>query len=455
MRVAILGFGFSGAMLAANLARLAEEPLELYLIDPTHDARGAAYGTTNAGHLLNVRATNMGAFADAPGGFAEWLLSDEGKYAAARRKIALPGPQDFAPRALYGDYLADIWQRTQSEAQSKRLSLKLVPARATRIERQGDGTLAVSTDRGDAIAVDAAVLATGVEPRPILTHLPPESVVQRPWKDGALAHAGKFMGPVVLVGTGLTAIDALISLRDVGYTGEVVALSRRGLWPLPHAENAGPYHFEPAALQGRSPVQLLRTIRRAAKAHMAQGGDWRAVIDALRPHTQALWLRWDSAQQRKFLARLLPYWNVHRHRVAPSIAARLDAERAAGTLRTIAGGRVAATVAEGRAQLEILRGGEPEMLQPSLIVNCTGPELNPAKSAHALLPQLLQSGMAEAHANGIGFAGDRHGRLFGAALPNLYAIGAPLTGQLLESTAVPELRVQAQNVAKQILSGRA
>ena len=449
MRIAILGFGFSGLMAAANLVRAANAPLTLYIIAPEHSGRGVAYSTSHTGHLLNVRAANMGAWADAVEDFTRWIESEEGKYQCAARGIAQrPGKGDFAPRVLYGDYLESIWRSAQNEARDKSIAVKLVPATATRVT-SGEA-LAVMTDRGDAIEVDRVILATGNAVKPIFTQLTPEVVVQNPWQlNEAMVRA--LLGPVALIGLGLTAVDTILSLRAYGYQGMIYAISRNGLFPRAHEEGLKPYTLDKEALFAcRSASTLMHFIRKAIDKHP---GDWREVIDSFRPYTQVVWQKLPADAQARLLQRAFTLWNVHRHRMAEPIAARIDTEIAAGTLRVIAAKNMHAAMEGSVPVLTVrTRDGHEEILKPSRIINCTGIELNLVKSTQGLLPQLLRDGLAEAHATGAGFAADKNYALWGVAYPNLFAVGTPMTGQFLESTAVPELRVQAAAIAKKIVS---
>ena len=442
MRVAVLGFGFSGGMVVANLVRAATAPLTIYIVAEETEPRGVAYSTQNPEHLLNVRASNMGAFADQVGDFAHWLTTDEAKQQQARLGIsgALNGA-DFAPRMLFGGYLTSIWQRTQVLSAEKNIDIKIVPTRAVAV--QPGETLSILTARGDAIAVDKVVVAVGHETKLILTHIKNEKIVQNPWVQGAFDAAANWVSPVMVMGAGLTAVDMVLSLRRAGYQGEIIACSRSGLMPRVHAAPGSIYSFDAEEIAAHKKLlPLLRVVRHAVRVH----GDWRAVIDALRPHTQRLWQGLSSNDQQRLLRRLLPLWGVHRHRMAPQIAARIDGEIVAGTLRIVASRKL--DVFEENGVLQV-RAGEMAF-SPSRILNATGLELNLARSSNHLLRQLLADGLVEPHVTGLGVATDHALRAWGAAHPNLYMIGSLVTGQLLESTAVPELRGQAAEIAQSI-----
>ena len=411
-RIAIIGFGFSGLLLATHLVRKAQPETEIYLIDPSLNARGMAYSTPYVEHLLNVRAGNMSAFPDEKDHFVHWLSQHHAQYA----------PQDFVPRRIYGEYLESIWQETQGNATERKIYLKLVPSIAVAIAKQGE-RFAVTTERGDAIDSTHIVLATGNEVKPVSATV--ERVLQSPWVHGALPQAAKEQGPILLIGTGLTAVDMVLALRADGYKGEIVAYSRNGLLPQPHRDYGPAQALDAHEVQG---LQTLRQwsswLRRASRT----SADWRAVIDGLRPFTQASWARLRTRQQQIFFHRAASFWSVHRHRMAPQIAQQLTDDQ---NFRAM-----------NRKQYRT------SGVKPTLAINCTGTELNIEKSASPLLKNLLAQRLIEPHGNGVGMAVDAHCRAWGEAYPHLFSIGALMTGQLLESTAVPELRGQAQQIAE-------
>lgn len=444
-RIAIVGFGFSGLMVLANLVQRARG-VTLYVVANDVHGLGMAYGTQNPEHLLNVPAAKMGAFADAVDGFFHWLSTP--KAALAKQQLGLTrqyAETDFVPRALYAAYLTDIWEETQRHAAANDISIKLVETTATRIDTEGG--LAVLTARGDAIAVDKIVLAAGNEVKPILPQVKSVQVIQHPWVVGALDGAKEWPSPVMLMGAGLTAVDMVLSLRRAGYAGEIIAFSRHGRWPQAHARHVEPMTFAFEALKAQVPLsKLVRYVRHA----MQQANDWRAAIDALRPHTQALWLRLSAADQKSFVRRLLSIWNVHRHRMAPEIAAVITQETMQQTLRLLAAKKMRAETTEKGLEITLTTQDGTESFMPSRVMNCTGGQLSLAQSSNPLLKQALADDVLEAHANGLGVAVDPAYRAWGAAHPNLYVIGSWMTGQFLESTAVPELRGQAAQIAAAI-----
>ncbi len=437
-RIGVIGFGFSGLMVVANLVRRAVAPFTLYILDEKHDGVGVAYSTQNPKHLLNVRAGNLSAFADKPEDFVQWLSSADA--AVAKTKLGLKHNYtaiDFAPRALYGAYLAAIWHGTQEMAAQKNIQLKLVPSRTVAVQTGND--IALLTERGDAIAVDKIVLASGHETKAIFPQVKSPNIIQNPW-NAALDAAATWASPVLLIGSGLTAIDMVLSLRRAGYAGEIILTSRRGMMPQMHAIPSAIASFSAEEIAA---AKTLRAMLRLLRKKIRECGEWRVAVDALRPHTQILWQRLSPREQQRFLWFLLPIWGVHRHRMAPEIAAVMTSEIAAAKARLVIGKKLEVTAEEGELKVQL----GAEVIHPSRIINCTGFELSLAQSHNPLLKQLLANQRVEAHVTGLGIVADPHCRAWGNLHPSLYAIGSLLTGQLLESTAIPELRAQAQHIA--------
>ncbi len=436
--LAVIGFGFSGLMLLANLLRETTAPITIYVIDAELDARGVAYRTTEPLHLLNVPAEKMGAWADAPGDFLRWLTTHGKRYSTG----------DYVPRMLYGEYLESIWRETQATATRKHCSIKLVPSRAVAVHQAADG-LTITTERGDAIAIGHAVLALGNEAKRLYPHLPNDCIVQHPWNDGALNGCAR-AGSIALIGASLTAIDALMSLRALGYQGHITAFSRHGRLPHVHCNDAGYHHFERTALleHTQSLSGLLQFVRRTIRQ---RSGDWRAVIDGLRPHTQTLWRALPAPDQQRFISRLASVWGLHRHRMAPSIAARIKAEIAANTFSLVAAKHLHAAYSNDTLSLHWNDAAGTHALTTDVIINCAGVHFDVARSSNPLLQQMLHHGLIEPHVTGIGIAVDASLRVHGAAAYRLYALGGLLSGQLFETIAVPELREQAARIARTIL----
>lgn len=428
--VAIVGGGFSGTLLAINLLRHGGPRATLIERRPPF-GKGVAYSAPTATHVLNVRAANMSAFPDAPSSFADWL--------GARGQ---GGPSTFASRRSYGDYLAGLLDEAIRDDVSGRLTL--VDDNATAATISNDG-VAVTLASGKVVRSDALVLATGNLPPHALPGVDEAEVgevyVADPW---SLDPGTAGEGPVLLLGTGLTMIDVALSLDDAGFSGEIVALSRRGLLPRVHA---------PASLGGlpeRPPADLLLLLR-AVRARAAEIG-WRSAIDELRPFTQDLWRGASPADQSRFLRHLRPWWDVHRHRIAPDVAARIKALVASGRLQIVAG-RLGRVDPGGRTTFTRRGGNRVSTANFATIVNCTGPQGDLTRTDEPLLRGLFDAGLTRPDSCRLGLDVDPDCRLIaaeGSASDRLLAVGPMTRGAFWEITAVPDIRRQAWSLARRL-----
>ena len=427
-RVAVIGGGFTGAAQAIALARAGAR---VTLIERgAAPGRGVAYGTRHADHLLNVRASGMSAFAQTPDHFARWFARHDG------------APDDFAQRRLYGTYVTEL---LADEA-----GIETVIGEATAIEPDSSVRL---TD-GRTVSADAVVLAIGNLP-PLTPGglsadvLDSEAYIADPWAVDIAAGLGAD-DAALLIGTGLTAIDVALILDSAGFAGSILALSRRGLAPRPHAANAvaaSPLTHAPVDTRASA---LLSSVRAEAERI-----GWRAAVDQLRPATQALWRRASRAEQARFLRHLRPWWDVHRHRIAPAIAARIASMEADGRLRVVGGRILSGTPApDGVTIVWQPRGAtNAQIATVARIVNCTGPLSDIRRAGEPMIDALIAAGKLRPDPLRLGIDVDADCRVLGAdgsPVEGLYAVGPLTKGAFWEIVAVPDIRQQVAAVAARI-----
>ncbi|MDE0880392.1 MAG: FAD/NAD(P)-binding protein [Sphingomonas bacterium] len=437
--IVIIGAGFSGTLLAINLLR--HKGPNATLIDRHADqiARGIAYSSPHQSQLLNVRAKGMSPFPDDPDHFVRWVEAERGG-----------APTSFVPRAAYGAYLTDVLARARGE-QPGRLTLR--EAAATDIVATDDGRQAVVLNDGTRIVADVIVLATGNLPPHTPDGIDPVSLpdgcyVEDPWRSDPADGLGTD-DVVMLLGTGLTAVDVALELDAAGFGGTVLALSRRGLSPRRHVDaqiQAEPLHDPPA-------LPLSHVV--AAVRRRATGIDWRSAVDALRPVTQRFWHGADVATRARFLRHLRPYWDVHRHRLAPAVADRIDAMQTDGALR-FAAGKVTRVMTEGshlRVHWRPRHADAEVQIRVARIVNCTGPQGDLTRSDDPLLGTLYRRGLIRPDALRIGLDVTPQSRVIaadGTPADALYCIGPMTRGGLWEVVAVPDLRRQCWDLARRL-----
>lgn len=435
--VIIVGGGFSGTLLAINLMRHNGPSATLIERRAGQIGRGVAYSATHPAHLLNVRAGNMSALPDDPGHLARWLQA-RGHGEA----------HSFVPRTLYGTYLREMLAEARERAGGR---LRLISAEAV-AAYPVPGGMAVELDNGGRCSGESLVLAIGnlpphTPPGIDPDMLPPGCYAADPWS-ADIAEELCNADEVVLLGTGLTAIDATLLLDARGFDGRILAMSRRGLAPRHHASVAPPVGL------GERPQGELSALVGQLRRRAGQAG-WRAAVDELRPVTQMMWAAADTEMRARFLRHLRPFWDVHRHRLAPDVAERIDGLQAEGKLRFVAGKIVTAKPFAPDVELRWRpRHGDAVLTsRVRRIVNCTGPQGDLLRSSERLICQMLQSGQIRPDVLRLGLDVDARSRVIdgeGEAQDRLYCIGPMTRGGLWEVVAVPDLRRQSWDLARRL-----
>lgn len=437
--VTIIGGGFSGTLLAINLLR--HDGPRVTLIERAALGRGIAYGTRQTEHLLNVRTANMSAFPDQPDHLVRWLSSHDHGFDAA----------DFIPRRLYGGYLRDLLDTAAASSPGR---LDLVAADALAVEERGDGHRVRLSDSRH-VDTDAVVLALGNLPPHVPATLQPvadhPAFIRNPWSIqpalGDLSHGLSEADTLLLIGSGLTMVDVAVQLDSAGFKGRMIAISRRGL--LPHRHASGGAH--PARRRERPAPPLSRMLR--AVRDRASDIGWRSAVDELRPFTQAIWQSADDATRARFLRHLRPWWDVHRHRLAPRVADRIACLIEAGRLEVRAGKICHAEVADKKLNVVWRARGTATTttLDVSRIINCVGPQGDVTQVDEPLLGDMIAHGTIRPDAERLGIDVDATARVRsfdGQANESIFAVGPMTRGAFWEITAVPDIRRQVWDLAR-------
>jgi uncharacterized NAD(P)/FAD-binding protein YdhS len=465
-RIAIIGGGFSGTLVLANLVRESDVPLTIDLFETSGNmATGVAYGTIDIAHLLNVRTDRLGAFPEAPQGFYTWLHDEEGKKQIAKLWPGYEVRNDgYVPRLLYATYLKHVLETTLRLANDKGIAVQVHHATVTDV--QAGNPLMLTVEKNGSVKTllaDALVLATG--------NLPPKAFsferevtgtrryvpnIWDPKWDTTLHAVSKLPSTshIVVIGTGLTAIDAILTLEEEDYKGTIVAISRHGWLPAAHTAvkpyPAWEWTLHPESAPDRA-LALLSRLRKEIRSAGASGYDWRSVIDSLRPVTQQIWKRLPREEKRKCLHRLFTLWNIHRHRMAPEVAAEIASLIKENKLKIVKG-KMSQVKPAGQSLAVTYHphgGSEDKTLAAALVINCTGPEYNITQCPNPLLVRMNKRGLITPHFLNLGMEVTAEGTAKGSDA--IFPIGTLMVGELLECTAIPELRQQAHTVAGQVV----
>lgn len=452
-RIAIIGGGFSGIMTAVNLARLSRRELQITIINqhrPT--GRGVAYGTRRIEHLLNVAARNMSAFPDMPDHFLQWLRTRSEYDTVSDIELR----ERFIPRLVYGDYLRSLMhQQLQFRGDSALVSTTMIDGEADDVTREANGA-AIHLSDGSRLEADRVVLATGNEPPagfPGSAELGDHPAwIGNPWQawETRLPAAG---GTVVFLGTGLTTVDGIITLRTLGWQGLVHAVSRNGWLPHSHFRGIEYPEFPPADLDLASLglTKLLALIEQHCASLRDLGASPAIIVDKLRPHTQRIWQNFTLEERREFARRHAARWNVLRHRIPPEIHAQVTTAQLIRQLQ-VHSAAIERVEAEGdKVRVHLSRG---KSLLGDLVINATGPQSKFSATRSVLLQNLLRGGLVTPDEMEMGVRIDADHTVInreGKRSKILLALGPLLRGTLWETIAVPELRGQARRVAETLL----
>jgi len=435
--IAIVGGGASGVILAAHLMKVSGGQARVSVIERSaRIGRGMAYSTELPEHRLNVAANRMSAFPEDPAHLLVWYRN--------QRPKAPDEPGRFLQRRDYGRYLADVFAAAVDSASGSG-GLVHIEAECVSIAQVAGG-LELRLSNGTSLAAQIAVLATGHDPEP--------------HPDRGFASAGTSVPPidldqrVVILGSGLSMIDAWLALQARGHRGEIVAVSRRGLLPLPHGEHRNPIKLDRADIPfGTELSYFVRWFSDLIQEREACGGDWRDVIDGIRPFNQQIWRDWPIAAKRRFLLHAKAWWDIHRHRIAPDVHARAQEAIAVGKLRLIAG-KVSEAVDRGNETLDLVvrqrHSGDRIVLEDVSVLDCTGIVRDPARGSNPLISSLITAGIARTDTLRIGLDVTPDCAIVnvrGEPSDRLFAVGPLTRGTFFEIDAVPEIREQCMRLA--------
>lgn len=435
--ILVIGGGASGVLLTTHLLSR-DDTTRVTLIESHHLLGcGIAYSTDDPDHLLNTRVHNMSAFAADPDHFQRWLQSrPEGRDL---------GHDSFASRSLYGSYLTDLLRPWQHGG-NRRLSCLRVAC--TTLGEIPEGVIA-RLDDGRIVTADLAVLATGhTTPRP-----DPAGLISGAWEPPGEIDPG---GRVVIIGSGLSMVDQVLSLLRAGHSGPIVAVSRRGLLPRPHAPGK-PLQLAVADIPFGAPFSILfRYVRTIVRQAEALGGTWRDAIDGLRPHITPLWQSLSGPDRARFLRHASAWWEVHRHRIPPASQARIEEAVSRGQLSITRGAFVRAGRDTNDRLTAIIRPhgkAGSEALEAARIIDCRGIRNDPERHASPLIAGLLQSGQARLDPLRLGLDISQDCRLVsreGGSSERIFAMGPVSRAAFWEITAIPDIRVQAAALARKL-----
>ncbi len=452
MELVITGGGASGILLLIQLLQNPDFNQAVTVVNTRYPlAKGIAYSSKSREHLLNVRAGRMSVFPDKPNDFTEWITNQPAYEEYQGEELA----EQFLPRFVFGEY---ILQRLNDLLNSsvKKSRIKLINDEVTDLSKEGSYFL-VTLASGKQIQAGNVVLATGNTPASSLPGLDLPSdkrIILNPWEENLMSDLNPEQDIMVL-GSGLTMADTIISLGKANFKGKIHVLSRHGHFPVSHPETTPKSPDDKSFEPSNNLHTLYRQIKDRIRAEHKNIHWHESVLAAIRPHTQKIWQQFSEDEKARFLRHLNHRWAILRHRIPEKIGAQLACLQSQGKLIMYAGKVLEIRNDTPLLQVKIHRkpGSAEQIVSVQRLFNCTGPEMNPEKIQWPLIKNLLQKGVIRADNLKLGYDALPDGRLIdknGVVNNNLWSLGPGLRGILWESTAIPEIRVQAANLAQKL-----
>ncbi|WLH37853.1 FAD/NAD(P)-binding protein [Pseudomonas sp. FP2196] len=453
--ILVIGGGLSGTMLAVQLLRLPGRR-KILVIEPRVElGRGEAYSAVELGHTLNGNAARMSVDPDNPDDLTQWLtehIAAGGWPESAEQNV--PVSELFPPRGLFGVYVQQRLAEACNVGAQQGSTVEHIRAEVADLQTFADSVQLILSD-GQHLTGVFAVLATGMFPAartPQKQSSGLNTAALDPWDVTAMRQLDP-QSTVLIIGSGLTMVDAVVSLEQAGHRGPIEVFSRHGL--LPHARRQPPAWVDFLAEDHsiRSPRQLLRELRRHCRDAIAQGIDWQAPLDTVRAHIGRVWSQATDMQRRQFVRHVRPWWESHHHRSPPLSAQLVERLREEGRLRIQAASfKALEPCAEGGVSIRIRRRGEAEtcVVHGAALINSSGIEYDWRRVARPLPQQLLARGLVRPGPLALGIAATIDGAVLdehGQAANRLFAMGPPLRGMWWESTAVTDVALQAKALA--------
>ena len=452
--VLIIGGGLSGTMLAVQLLRLPGQR-RILVIEPRAElGRGEAYSAVELGHTLNGNAARMSVDPDNADDLTQWLtdyIGAGGWPESDQQRV--PISELFPPRGIFGLYAQQRLAEARAQSAS---SVEHVRGEVVDLQVEEASTL-LTLDNGQQLRGGFAVLATGMFPAartPQTESTGLNAAAVDPWDVKAMTGIDP-QAPVLIIGSGLTMVDAVVSLEQAGHRGPVEVFSRHGL--LPHVRRQPPswVDFLGEDHRLRSPRQLLREVRRQCAIAQTQCIDWQAPLDTVRVHIGRLWSQASEREKRQFVRHVRPWWESHHHRSPPlsaQLVARLHDE---GRLRIRAASFKGLEPSAEGVTIRLRHRGEQAitLVSGAALINSSGIEYDWRRVARPLPQQLLKRGLVRPGPLALGIAADASGAVLdaeGTISRRLFAMGPPLRGMWWESTAVTDVALQAKALAARL-----
>lgn len=443
--IVIIGGGWSGTFTAIQLLEMSKTVRVKIIHSGPPLGLGVAYNTNESEHLLNVPAGRMSAFKNKPNHFSDWLIS---------KGYSTNPTNEYVPRKEYGNYLLELVEKYQSNQH-----LEVIDARAIDIQKS-EKNYEILLNTNHSVAADKIVLALGnfLPASPKLkspSFYKSNHYFQNPWTSDYLNNLAADKN-ILLIGTGLTMVDCILSLKKIGFKKTIYVVSPRGYTPFPHGtpETYPDFYSE---LNKTSLLDIYKTVRKHIQKAAKENITWRAVIDSLRPNAQNIWIHLSAKDKQQFISHLRHIWGVVRHRLPVKTYEEMNLLKTSGQMEIIGGRIEDVQEQDGHISVSIILRKQSHFREINVgtVVNCTGPQTNYNELQDELVMNLLRKKMILSDPLKMGIQATINGEVLQnnrEVSKDMYALGSMLRGLLWETTAVPDIRLQTEHIAKQIIN---
>lgn len=476
----IIGGGYSGSCLAVQLVRQTRQPIAVTIVESRPQVGpGLAYSTTDPDHRLNAPAFSHTIHPADAWHFARWCRDEH--ILDSDPDASQADGTTFVQRHQFGRYLATMVQRHASWPATGS-SITHCHDKAIHGEpRQDSWHIQLEGDR--TLDANLLLLATGnpelqmpASLSGIRADLP--GLIENPFANGAMDLVDA-NARVLIIGSGLTALDVLSTLIRRGHSGSIDVCSRHGLRPAPQAPipvaleqtlRSTPLEDMTASLlldRVLAPApEFLRTevlptskstlgqwliaLRHRLANGRIQGESWHTGFDELRDAVWQLWPTLPLHEKRRFIRHLKPWYDVHRYRSPPPNEQLIRSAEHSGRIRFLRG----SVLAGGR----LVSHDRPEStvkLDYDRVINCAGLDPTSGLRTNPMLMSLQAQGFLHADPCGLGIETDLMCRAIdnrGQPVDHLRLVGPPTLGTFGDPIGAIYIAVQVHRVVPHILA---
>lgn len=439
-RLVIIGDGFAAAVTATHLLRQGIAADSLTIIGPGSLGKGNAYGCVSPFFRLNVREDLPIVFSEDPLHFARWAKANiddpEAKTSAGF----------FYRRADYGRYVAELIAAEVGFDQIQR-----IPSKVSRLSQESSHLWRLDIADGGIFYAEKVVIATGNSPPtwpcPIKTKQGEQAasqLIENPWTGRYLTAIGA-EEHVVLLGGGLTALDAIYALAAQGHRGLITIVGPRPLFPPTQAQWIR--KKQPHWPEKLSPAKLVRFMRQYLPSAPTTSSEWQCAWEELRPNLNAIWQQFTPHQRQSLFKRLGWAWSLYRFRASPQTIKAYEQLKANHQVQFVVGRAKQVECVEDAITVQLNNGQD---IQADRIVNCTG------VGADIFLNKLIADAIAISDPLGQAIGVNTKLNVIKPNLQawnNLWMLGPATMGSLGDVIAASAISKQAEELAAQIQNG--